>query len=58
MFLNAWDMARFGYLLLKEGRWQGRALISPDWLRAAATPSHMVRSQPRAWLRTTRGPWP
>lgn len=39
LFINAWDMARFGYLLLKDGRWQGRALIAPAWLREAATPS-------------------
>ncbi len=39
LFINAWDMARFGYLLLRDGRWQGRALIAPAWLREAATPS-------------------
>ena len=38
MFINAWDMARFGYLFLRNGRWQERQLISPDWIRMARTP--------------------
>lgn len=39
LFLSAWDMARFGYLQLNNGRWAGRQLLDAAWLRAAATPS-------------------
>lgn len=39
LFLSAWDMARFGYLQLNQGRWAGRQLLDAAWLRAAATPS-------------------
>jgi CubicO group peptidase (beta-lactamase class C family) len=39
LFLSAWDMARFGHLQLHQGRWAGRQLLDPAWLRAAATPS-------------------
>lgn len=39
LFINAWDMARFGYLLLQDGRWAGRQLIDPTWLAEAARPS-------------------
>ncbi len=38
MFINAWDMARFGYLMLHNGKWKERQIISADWLRMARTP--------------------
>ncbi|HVZ63195.1 MAG TPA: serine hydrolase [Lacunisphaera sp.] len=38
MFINAWDMARFGYLFLRQGRWDGRQLISEKWIALARTP--------------------
>ncbi len=38
MFINAWDMARFGYLFLRGGQWHGRQIVSPEWIRQARTP--------------------
>ncbi len=38
MFINAWDMARFGYLMQREGKWNERQIISPAWIRMARTP--------------------
>jgi CubicO group peptidase (beta-lactamase class C family) len=38
MFIDAWDMARFGYLFLRNGQWAGRQIVSPDWIRQARTP--------------------
>jgi CubicO group peptidase (beta-lactamase class C family) len=38
MFINAWDMARFGYLFLNNGRWGDRQLISEKWIGMARTP--------------------
>jgi CubicO group peptidase (beta-lactamase class C family) len=38
MFINAWDMARFGYLFLANGRWGNRPLVTESWIRAARTP--------------------
>ena len=38
MFLNAWDMARFGYLFLRNGRWKDRQLVTEQWIRQARTP--------------------
>lgn len=29
------DLARFGYLFLREGRWDGEQVISADWVEAA-----------------------
>lgn len=38
MFINAWDMARFGYLFLNNGKWGDRQLISEKWIGMARTP--------------------
>lgn len=38
MFINARDMARFGLLNLRNGRWNGEQLISTEWLEHAKTP--------------------
>ena len=38
MFISARDMARFGYLFLRNGSWKGRELVSPKWIALARTP--------------------
>jgi CubicO group peptidase (beta-lactamase class C family) len=38
MFISAHDMARFGYLFLRNGRWNDRQLISEKWIALARTP--------------------
>ena len=44
MFINAWDLARFGYLYLHDGNWAGQQLISSDWITAARTPGPANKS--------------
>jgi CubicO group peptidase (beta-lactamase class C family) len=39
MFIDAYDLARFGYLTLRGGRWNGRQVLSPEWVRRALTPT-------------------
>lgn len=39
MFINARDMARFGLLTLRRGRWKDRQVLSEEWLRLATTPT-------------------
>lgn len=38
MMISARDMARFGYLTLRKGRWGDRQLLSEEWIRLATTP--------------------
>lgn len=38
MFINAWDLARFGYLFLRNGRWGDRQIVSEKWIAMARTP--------------------
>lgn len=39
MMLSAWDQARFGYLTLRNGNWNGKQLISEDWIKKSKTPT-------------------
>lgn len=39
MYINAMDMARFGYLFLRNGRWDGRQIVPEAWIGMAETPS-------------------
>ncbi|HSJ23415.1 MAG TPA: serine hydrolase [Longimicrobiales bacterium] len=38
MFISARDMARFGLLTARSGRWQDRQVLSEEWIRNATTP--------------------
>ncbi len=38
MFINAWDMARLGYLYLRNGRWNDRQIVPLEWITMASTP--------------------
>src|SRR6202045_282731 len=38
MFINAYDMARFGYVFLRNGKWKDRALVSEKWIEMARKP--------------------
>jgi CubicO group peptidase (beta-lactamase class C family) len=38
MFISAHDLARFGYLFLRHGRWNDRQLISEQWIGMAKSP--------------------
>lgn len=39
MFINAYDMGRFGLLTLHRGEWNGNHLISEQWIKQALTPT-------------------
>ncbi|HEX4779560.1 MAG TPA: serine hydrolase, partial [Usitatibacter sp.] len=39
MYINAYDMARFGLLTLHRGRWGDRQVLSEQWVRRALTPT-------------------
>ena len=38
MFINSYDMARFGYLFLRNGKWKDKEIISPKWIEMARKP--------------------
>ena len=38
MFISGRDMARFGYLFLRNGKWNDRQIVSEKWIAMARTP--------------------
>jgi CubicO group peptidase (beta-lactamase class C family) len=39
VWINSWDMARFGYLWLRGGKWGDKQVVPPAYAKAAVTPS-------------------
>lgn len=39
MYINAWDMGRFGLLTLHKGNWNGTQLLSEQWVKQALIPT-------------------
>jgi CubicO group peptidase (beta-lactamase class C family) len=60
MFINAYDMARFGYLFLRNGKWKDRQIVSEKWIQMARTPGPANAEYGYAnwYLNTGRKPLP
>ncbi len=43
LYLMPRDLAKIGYLFLKNGRWEDRQLVSPDWVAQSVTPATEAR---------------
>jgi CubicO group peptidase (beta-lactamase class C family) len=60
MFIDAYDLARFGYLFLRNGMWKDRQIVSPQWIKMARTPGPANAEYGFAnwYLNTNRRPLP
>lgn len=59
MFISAYDLARAGLLVARDGQWEGRQLISSAYLAQAATPCPLNESYGlMLWLNTHRAQYP
>jgi CubicO group peptidase (beta-lactamase class C family) len=53
------DLARAGHLLLNEGEWDGKRLLSEEWVEKATTPCEQYENYGFLfWLNTDRTLWP
>ena len=52
LWISARDMARFGYLFLRRGTWDGKQLVSPEWIDLATTPSPISPNYGFMWWLT------
>ncbi|MEK8031358.1 serine hydrolase [Ideonella sp. DXS29W] len=43
--LSAHDLALYGQLMLAEGAWKGRQLVSADWIRRSTQPRSVVQAE-------------
>ena len=59
MFINAYDMGRFGYLFLRNGKWKDKPIVSEKWMQMARTPGPNQTYGFANWfLNTGRKPLP
>jgi CubicO group peptidase (beta-lactamase class C family) len=59
VWMNSRDAARFGLLFLRRGQWGSRKVVSPTWVRDAATPSARKGDYGFLWwLNTGQRQWP
>jgi CubicO group peptidase (beta-lactamase class C family) len=60
MYINAYDMARFGYLTLRRGKWKDRQVLSEQWIDQARTPTgpEPIYGYMNWFLNTDRKRWP
>lgn len=42
LYLRPHDLAKIGYLFLKNGVWDGKAIVSPEWVKASVAPAATV----------------
>ena len=48
LYLEARDLAKIWYLFLKDGMWDGKRVVSSEWVRASVTPAVAVGPSPNA----------
>jgi CubicO group peptidase (beta-lactamase class C family) len=59
LWISTRDMARFGYLVLRQGNWKGKQLISENWIKMATTPTTIGQDYGFLWWLNTQGKqWP
>jgi CubicO group peptidase (beta-lactamase class C family) len=59
LWISALDQARFGLLFLRQGVWNGKRVVSEDWIKRAVAPSPMKSDYGYLWwLNTGRKAWP
>ena len=60
MFIDSYDMARFGYLFLRNGKWKDRSIVSEKWIQMARTPGtdNTTYGYANWYLNTGRKPLP
>jgi CubicO group peptidase (beta-lactamase class C family) len=55
VWINAQDMARFGYLWLRGGKWGDKQIVPPDYVKAAISPSQHGPDYGYLWWLNTQG---
>ncbi|UOR07132.1 beta-lactamase family protein [Hymenobacter aerilatus] len=59
LWISARDEARFGYLMLRQGQWGTRQIVSRDWVRQATTRGPIGPDYGYLWwLNTEQKAWP
>ncbi len=54
LWINTRDEARFGYLILRRGKWKDRQVISETWIKMATTPAAIGPDYGYLWWLNTK----
>ena len=57
LFISAADQARFGLLFLRKGEWNGKQLLSKNWVDAVDNTSEANKTYGYMWWTNTGAPW-
>jgi CubicO group peptidase (beta-lactamase class C family) len=49
LYLSSPDLAKIGFLFLKSGMWDGKQIVSPEWVKASTMPAVSVKDEGRNW---------
>ncbi len=55
VWINSWDLARLGYLYLRQGKWKQRQVLSKQWLDWTLTPCQRLSAYGYLWWLNTNG---
>jgi CubicO group peptidase (beta-lactamase class C family) len=55
VWINSWDMARFGYLWLRGGKWGDKQILQPAFVKAAVSASAHGPDYGYLWWLNTQG---
>ena len=55
LWISARDEARFGYLILRRGKWKNKQIVSENWIRMATTPTKIGQDYGYLWWLNTQG---
>lgn len=58
LWMNTLDHARFGLLILRNGEWDGKRIISEAWIRDATRPQGLQKGYGYLWWLNNEGAWP
>ena len=59
LWISARDEARFGYLMLRDGRWNNKQIVSGEWIKKATTRGRVGPDYGYLfWLNTEGKAWP
>jgi CubicO group peptidase (beta-lactamase class C family) len=48
LYLNDADLAKIGYLFLKDGVWDGQRIVSSEWVKKSLTPYFETNLEPQS----------
>ncbi|HYM94683.1 MAG TPA: serine hydrolase [Chitinophagaceae bacterium] len=59
LWISARDEARFGYLMLRNGKWKNKQIVSADWIKKSTTKGTVGPDYGYLWWLNTEGKaWP